>query len=306
MRKRIGKRCENPEGRSVNAFRPYETNATGKRTKAGRDLKHTGKQLELTPRLQLLADWTPDGASFADIGADHAFLPVWLLLRGRTRRCIASDLRPGPLRRARETAQLWNVSEISFRLCDGLSGIGPDEADVIAIAGLGGENIAAILSKAPWTKDGRHTLLLQPMTRAETLRRFLSENGYAIRREALARERDILYPVMEVAGGEMRLTAGQCYGGAKLLYDPLGDRYLIEKILRLQNALAGLNRGARSATRRDNAYQETASATDSAANPEKASALRDANQEKAEELRDILTELYAMREEWRHANRPGN
>ena len=235
------------------------------------------KRLELTPRLRQLADWVPHGATFADIGTDHALLPVYLVLQGRLRGCIASDLRPEPLRRAKATAKLWDVSGIRFRLCDGLSGIRPKEADTIAIAGLGGENIAAILDKAPWTRDGKHTLLLQPMTRAETLRGFLSENGYAIRREALVRERGILYPVMEASGGEMRLTAGRCYGGAGLSRDPLGDKYLIEKIIRLQNALAGLNRGR---------------------GPE--------NVAKADELRDILTELYEMREAWRYANRAGN
>lgn len=240
------------------------------------------KQLELTPRLRQLADWTPQGAAFADIGTDHALLPVWLVLQGRVRRCIASDLRTEPLRRARATAKLWDVSGIAFRLCDGLSGIRPEEADTIAIAGLGGENIAAILENAPWTRDGNHVLLLQPMTRVEVLRRFLSERGYAIRRETLVRERGILYPVMEASGGEMRLTRGQCYGGAKLSRDPLGDRYLIENILRLQNALAGLNRSIRTGTR----------------NPDK--------ETRAEELREILTELLEMREAWRHDNRPGN
>ncbi|MBR4544525.1 MAG: SAM-dependent methyltransferase [Oscillibacter sp.] len=236
------------------------------------------KQLELTPRLRQLADWVPDGAMFADIGTDHALLPVWLVLRGRVHGCIASDLRPEPLRRAKATAKLWGVSGIVFRLCDGLSGIRPEEADTITIAGLGGENIAAILAKAPWTRDGKHVLLLQPMTRVETLRRYLSENGYAIRREALVQERGILYPVMEASGGETRLTPGQWYGGAKLLQDPLGDRYLIEKIIRLQNALAGLNRGSRDP----------------------------GNAVKADELRDILTELLQMREAWRHANCPRN
>ena len=241
-----------------------------------------GKQLELPPRLRRLADWTPQGAAFADVGTDHALLPVWLVLHGRLRGCIASDLRMEPLRRAKATARQWDVRGIQFRLCDGLSGIRPKEADAIAIAGLGGENIAAILSKAPWTRDANRVLLLQPMTRAETLRRFLADNGYAIRREALVKERGILYPVMEVVGGEMPLTAGQCHGGAKLRNDPLGDRYLIETILRLQNALAGLNRGIRTGRR----------------NP--------ADEERADELRDVLTELYEMREAWRHANCPGD
>ena len=237
-----------------------------------------GKRLELSPRLQQLADWVPQGAAFADVGTDHALLPVWLVRTGRVRQCIASDLRPEPLRRARETAKLWDVSGIGFRLCDGLSGIRPEEAGTIAIAGLGGENIVSILQKAAWTRDGQHVLLLQPMTRVETLRRYLSDNGYEIRREALARERGILYPVMEVAGGTMYLTPGQCYGGAKLSRDPWADRYYIEKILRLQNALAGMNRGKRGS----------------------------GDPAQADALRDIITELLVMREEWRYANRAGD
>lgn len=234
----------------------------------------THRKLELTPRLQLLADWVDSGARVADIGTDHAYLPVWLLLHGRVTRAIASDLRSGPLARARETAEAYGVLDsIDLRLGNGLEGISPEEADTIVIAGMGGENIAAILNAAPWTADGNHTLLLQPMTRAEELRGFLAEHGYAILREALVRDRGTIYPVMAAAAGKMRLTPGQLLGGAKLQMDPLEDRYLIEKIIRLQCAVAGLNRSGAAADR-----------------------------EKADRLRQEITALMQMREEWRHAN----
>ena len=228
------------------------------------------KTLELTPRLQLLADRVPPGARLADVGTDHAYLPVWLRLHGRVVSAIACDLREGPLARARETGRAYGADEIDFRLGDGLSVVSPEEADTIVIAGMGGENIAAILEQAPWTADGVHRLLLQPMTRAEVLRRFLMEHGYAIRREILVRDRGTLYPVMEAAGGEMTLSLGQLYGGAALLYDPLGERYIIEKIIRLTNAVAGLNRAR--------------------------------ERQKADALREIITALLSMREEWRRAN----
>lgn len=231
---------------------------------------------ELTPRLELLADWVPAGASVADIGTDHGYLPVRLVHSGRVSRAIASDLRSGPLAQARKTAAACGVSEkIDFRLCNGLSGIAPGEAAVIVIAGMGGENIASILSAAAWTADGRHTLLLQPMTRSEVLRRFLAESGYRIVREALALDRGTLYPVIEASGGVMELSLGQLYGGAGLLHDPLGDRYLIERIVRLQAAVAGRNQSRSQDGRRE-----------------------------ADRLRDVITALLAMREEWRHANCP--
>ena len=227
------------------------------------------KTLELTPRLQLLADRVPPGARLADVGTDHAYLPVWLRLHGRVVSAIACDLREGPLARARETGRAYGADGIDFRLGDGLSVVSPEEADTIVIAGMGGENIAAILEQAPWTADGVHRLLLQPMTRAEVLRRFLMEHGYAIRREILVRDRGTLYPVMEAAGGEMTLSLGQLYGGAALLHDPLGERYIIEKIIRLTNAVAGLNRAR--------------------------------ERQKADALREIITALLSMREEWRRA-----
>lgn len=236
------------------------------------------KKLELTPRLRALADWVTPGDRIVDVGTDHAYLPAWLLLNGRVSWAIAGDLRSGPLERARQTGRTYGVAEdMEFRLCDGLSAVDGEEVDTVIIAGMGGENISAILAAAPWTADGRHTLLLQPMTRAEELREFLSEHSYRIVRERLVSDRGTIYPVMEVSAGEMTLSPGQLYGGAALLRDPLEDRFLIEKILRLQVAVAGLN------------HSGTA-----------------ADAEKADRLRDLITALLAMREEWRYANGSDN
>ena len=232
------------------------------------------KQLELTPRLQLLADWVPQGARLADVGTDHAFLPVWLRLHGRVVLAIASDQRKLPLERAKETGRTYGADGLDYRLCGGLDAISAEEVDTVAIAGMGGETIVSILKDAPWTGDGQHTLLLQPMTHAEDLRDYLAHHGFRIVREELVYDRGTIYPVMEVQAGEMTLTPGRCYGGAALLHDPLGDRYLMERIIRLMGAIAGMNRGT--------------------ATPEK--------KQKSDELRDIVTELMLMREEWRHAN----
>jgi Predicted SAM-dependent methyltransferase len=235
-------------------------------------------KLELTPRLRQLADWVGENAAFADIGTDHGYLPVWLVLNGRVSSAIASDLRPGPLAHAQATAAEYGVSgRVQLRLGDGLRGLGPQDADTIAIAGMGGENIALILSSAPWTADGQHRLLLQPMSRSEVLREFLAESGYVILREALAEDRGTLYPVLEAVGGQMHLSPGQLYGGAALTRDPLEERYLIERIIQLQRAVAGLNQSSFPCDR-----------------------------EKADHLRDAITSLLAMREEWRHDNCPGN
>ena len=198
-------------------------------------------ELILTPRLETVAQLVPPGARFADIGTDHAYLPVKLLLDGVIDRAIAADLREGPLSRARETARQYGVEDkVSFRLCDGLSGIECGEADAIAISGMGGETIAAILAAAPWTKEHK-TLLLQPMTSFHDLRGWLQRSGYEICREHIAREGNRLYSVMDVGGGKMPpLTPAELWAG-KQSDDPLRPAYLDLMTAKAFRVLNGLN-----------------------------------------------------------------
>ncbi len=225
--------------------------------------------LELTPRLQLLADWVPSHAKLVDVGTDHGYLPVWLLLQGRIDFAIASDLRKGPLKRAKDTGAAYGVSQqLSFRLYPGLEGVEPHEVDTVASAGMGGETIAQILQAAPWTKAPHMRMLLQPMTRSETLRGFLAEHGYCIVREQLVADRGVVYPVMEVVPGEMHLGLGQQYAGIFSAQDPLAQQYIIEKIIQQQQIIA--NRKGRA--------------------PEQA----------VDALRDVVGRLLALREELRH------
>ena len=65
------------------------------------------RALELPPRLRLIAGWVPEGAYLADVGTDHGYLPTWLRLQGKIRGAVASDLRPGPLERAKVAGSLY-------------------------------------------------------------------------------------------------------------------------------------------------------------------------------------------------------
>lgn len=203
------------------------------------------RELALQPRLQLLADMVPAGSRLADVGTDHGYLPVYLLQQGRISRAIASDIVDGPLQHARQTAAEYEVDGIDFRLCPGLDAIAPHEADTVVIAGMGGETIQAILSAAPWTADGSHLLLLQPMTKVEYLRKWLVDNGHAFTEERLVWDKDHLYPVFAVRGGtQPPLTAAQQYGGVLLDGDPLYGAYLDERIGKLQKAVEGLQKSS--------------------------------------------------------------
>lgn len=231
------------------------------------------KQLELTPRLQAVADLVPAGAAVADIGTDHAYLPVWLLLEGKIRRAVAADLRQGPLDRAKLTAKEYDCHEnIDFRLCDGLADIAPEEVDSIVIAGMGGETIASILEAAPWTKNPDYTLILQPMSAQNDLRRWLWQNGYGIKNERIICEGERLYNILFVKYGDaIPLSVGEEWAGCQHpeLEQELRGEYLQHLLDKTARAIDGISRGK-----------------------------GEKDSERLEELREVNAALRTMKEEW--------
>ncbi len=141
-------------------------------------------QFTLDNRLSLCASFVREGTKLADVGTDHAYLPVKLAAEGKIRCAVASDIRIGPLENARTNIIKYGVEDIvSTVLSDGLDNISPETADDIVIAGMGGELIAKIIKRTQWLYDGSRRLILQPMTRMESLRLFLYENGFLIEDE---------------------------------------------------------------------------------------------------------------------------
>ena len=200
------------------------------------------KQLDLSPRLAAIAALVPPGARLADVGTDHAYLPVWLLLAGRIQGAVASDVNQGPLQRGRETARSYGVAEqMTFRRCDGLAGISPQEADTVVIAGMGGDLMARILAAAPWTRRVR--LILQPMSSQEVLRAWLVYQGYVIQGETLAREGEKFYNILTATGGvSPAYTPGELWAGRQRQGEENPHRldYLTHLLRRRQRALAGM------------------------------------------------------------------
>lgn len=152
---------------------------------------------QLDPRLQLCADLVRQGAKLADIGTDHAYLPVWLVSKEICPQAVAVDVREGPLERARENVVRYGMaSQIRLSLSSGLTDVQPEEADDIVIAGMGGELIAQILQQAPWVKSEEKHLILQPMTTAKELRLWLRENGFVLLEEKCVRSEGKIYSVL--------------------------------------------------------------------------------------------------------------
>lgn len=204
--------------------------------------------LELSPRLAAVAALVPQGTRLADVGTDHAYLPVWLILNRRINSAIAADIRSGPLDHARRTAEEFGLTDrLDLRLCDGLESISARECDTITIAGMGGETMAGVLSRAGWTREGKR-LILQPQSTQDVLRRFLADHGWCICSEQVVREGERWYPILLVEGGEMApLSPGEAMAGRPDTWveQPERQGYLAWLLKRTQTQLVGLSKSAK-------------------------------------------------------------
>ncbi len=155
--------------------------------------------MKLSPRLKAAADLVRCGKKIADIGTDHAHLPIYLVENGICTCAIGSDLREGPIANAKiNVANAGFSDRIQLRLASGLDKISPDEADDVIIAGMGGILISELIEKAQWLKSSDKHLVLQPQSHAEVLRAYLIANGYRIESENVCEDAGRLYCVMSV------------------------------------------------------------------------------------------------------------
>ncbi len=197
----------------------------------------------LSPRLALCASFVRQGARLADIGTDHGYLPIALLRAGKVSSAIASDVREGPLESARRNAARFGVAkEMRFVLADGLSGIGPEDADDVVLAGMGGELILRLIGEAPWLCAPEKRLILQPMTMAPVLRTGLAETGFAVLEERAVTEGEKVYTVFTAGytGTPREITPLFAYMGRLSPDDPASGRYAQRVCRDLENRLRGL------------------------------------------------------------------
>lgn len=176
--------------------------------------------MKLSKRLQTIADFVKKGAVVADIGTDHAHIPIYLIKNNIISKAYACDINKGPLEKAKENINYYGVKNIELRLSNGLEKLKTDEADTLIIAGMGGELITDILEKGRRFFESKRKFILSPHTKIDEVRKFLLSNGFEITKEDMCIDEGKFYTVMEVKYTENK----EMYSEAELLY----GKYLIE------------------------------------------------------------------------------
>ena len=195
--------------------------------------KEKKKTVALSKRMRMLADMVTAGNDAADVGCDHAFLSIYLVQTKKCPRCLAMDVRKGPLSGAREHIVSYGLGEyIETRLSDGLTAYRAGEAKTLICAGMGGRLMERILSEGGEKARSFSELILQPQSEIPEFRAFLRKENFLITEESAVYEEGKYYFAMkavykeQVLSAENRESVNEQNPEINMLYDLYGKSLL--------------------------------------------------------------------------------
>lgn len=167
-------------------------------------------KVNISERLRNVAEAVEKCNTVADIGCDHGFLPIYLVLTNRASRAIAMDLRKEPVRRAGEHIASFNLSDkITTRISNGLEALSRGEADTITITGMGGMLMRDILIAGNDKLMDGNKFVFSPQSDIDTFRKYLDDNGFVITKEKVIFEAPRFYFIINATlkrGEKMNLS----------------------------------------------------------------------------------------------------
>ncbi|MBO5460405.1 MAG: SAM-dependent methyltransferase [Ruminococcus sp.] len=182
--------------------------------------------MELSKRMQAVADLVTVGNKVADIGTDHAYIPIYLIEENISPAVIAMDINEGPLEIAENHIKENQLQEkIQLRLSNGFEKLKPYEAETAVIAGMGGALVIRILDTYRDVTDSMKEIILQPQSEIAKVRKYLLEEGFSILEEDMVVEDGKYYPMMKVCISSDKKSLCELWNEAELEYGKL----LLEK-----------------------------------------------------------------------------
>lgn len=189
--------------------------------------------MELSKRLYAVAGLVTEGASVADIGTDHGYVPIYLVKNKIASKVIAMDINRGPLERAKMHIIGHGLKgQIETRLSDGLKSLEPGEVDAFIAAGMGGGLVIKILEDSKEVVDKLKFAVLQPQSEIAKVRKYLNQNGLVIIDEDMVEEDGKFYPMMKVVHGEPQEYEEYEYIFGKILLEknhPVLHKFLLRE-----------------------------------------------------------------------------
>lgn len=183
--------------------------------------------LSINQRLQSVSQHII-GDTIADIGSDHAYLPIYAIQHKLCKKALAGEVIQGPYEAARKNVNDYELSEqIDVRLGNGLSIIKEDKVDTITICGMGGPLIAKILNEGKRKLTYFPRLILQSNIQTETLRKTIVHLNYQIIDETILEEKGHIYELLvaEKAKEPIQYTEKDMKFGPKLLIEKNNSFY---------------------------------------------------------------------------------
>ena len=200
--------------------------------------------MQLKDRLKTICDFVIPGNIVADIGTDHAYLPIYLVEQGITNKALACDVHSGPYNAAKRAVNQAGLKDkIDVRLGDGITVILPGEVETVVIAGMGGTTMIDILTAKPEVTASLQQLVLQPMNAAKNLRMWLNQNGWKITQENLVVDEGRLYEIICAKQGEEVVVSPIFYEVGPRLWEerhPLLKQHLSAIVSQTKKVLAGM------------------------------------------------------------------
>lgn len=158
--------------------------------------------MELSKRLQAVADLVSEGQIVADVGTDHGYIPIYLLETKKCEKAIAMDINKGPLLRAKEHIAEHGLNQkIQVKLSDGVKALSAGECDCVVVAGMGGALAVKIMEEGREVFKSLREFVLQPQSELAKVRQYLWENEYCVIAEDMVLEDGKFYPMMKVKSG---------------------------------------------------------------------------------------------------------
>ena len=158
--------------------------------------------MEISYRLNKIAEKVTND-NIADIGTDHAYIPIFLYKNNKIKNAIACDISKGSLQKAKDNINKYNLNDnIKTRLGNGLEKITlEDKVDTIIIAGMGGMLMLDILKKGSLIASNAKELILQPQKDIDKVRQYLIENNFKIIDDEMLKDDNKYYTIIKAING---------------------------------------------------------------------------------------------------------